>query len=189
MPPAPALPVQPRSILEGIATFIRSGIEVAYPAATWRACSLGHAILHVVGISFESDDLTPMLADLFFRSASKRLVQLSSPTVPLAKPLILLMSMCYLCAPNSVMRVLSEISESRESILVWVEALAKLAERSEAPMISLESEIKLTGVKILHPLFNLSFFFYCFYICETSDCGFYSCCIAEAFERRLWKSY
>ena len=146
MPPVPALPVQPRSILEGIITFISSAIEVAYPAATWRACRIGHALLHVAGISFESDDITPLLAGRLFHAAGKRLVQLTSTKVPLAKPLVLLISMCYVCSPNSVILVLSENIESREMILAWAEALAELAERLEDPMLSLESEIKLTGV-------------------------------------------
>eukprot|EP00250_Pteridium_aquilinum_P033256 c5372_g1_i1 orf=217-3513(+) len=155
IPPPPALPVQPRSILEGITTFISSGIETAYSAATWRACRLGHALLHVSRMSFESEEITPVLAVRFTRVAIQRFMQLSSSKVPLAKPLVLLIAMCYVCSPNAAAKALSEKEESRSPLLAWGEALADLTLSVEGPELALESELKLTVAVLLRMLEDL----------------------------------
>lgn len=155
IPPPPALPVQPRSILEGITMFISSGIETAYSAATWRACRLGHALLHVSGISFESEEITPVLAVRFTQAAKRRLMQLSSSKVPLAKPLVLLIAMCYVCSPNAAAKALSENSETGSPLLTWGEALADLPQLAEESGLALESEFKLTVAALLRMLEEL----------------------------------
>lgn len=145
IPPPPALPVQPRSILEGITTFISSGIETAYSAATWRACRLGHALLHVSRISFESEEITPVLAVRFTQAAIQRFMQLSSSKVPLAKPLVLLIAMCYFCSPSAVAKALSHKDETRSPMLAWGEALVDLSLSEDGSALALESELKVAG--------------------------------------------
>ncbi|KAI5054131.1 hypothetical protein GOP47_0030976, partial [Adiantum capillus-veneris] len=154
-PPPPAVPVRPRSILEGITTFLSSGIETAYPAATWRACRLGHSLLQVSRISFESEEITPVLSVRFTQVAIQRLMQLNNRKAPLAKPLVLLIAMCYVCCPNSVARVLFENDAAGSRLLAWGEALADLSLSEEALGITLESELKIAVAVLLRMLEEL----------------------------------
>lgn len=161
VPPPPAPPVAPRSIVEGIATFISSAIELAYSAATWRACFLAHSLLHVPKFSFESEGTRTALVIRFAQASHSRFNQLKSRSVPLGKPLLLVIAACYLCFPSSVQKVLLEQRDGMDpgnGFLKWAESLAYLADNSSEPGLTLESEIKLvvmTLVKVLEHLLAL----------------------------------
>eukprot|EP01018_Ginkgo_biloba_P009463 Gb_12572 [translate_table: standard] len=162
VPPPPAPPVAPRSIVEGIATFISSAIELAYSAATWRACLLAHSLLHIPKFSFESESIKKTFVIRFTQASYCRLQQLRSRTVPLGKPLILVIAACYLCFPSSVEKVLLEEKDGIDpgkGFIKWAEALAYLAEGSSEPGLTLESELKLAVmalVKVLEHLLALA---------------------------------
>lgn len=163
VPPPPAPPVAPRSIVEGIATFISSAIELAYSAATWRACFLAHSLLHVPKFSFQSEGIRNALVIRFAQASYSRFKQLKSRSVPLGKPLLLVIAACYLCFPSSVQKVLLEGKDGMDpgnGFLKWAESLAYLAQDSSEPGLTLESEIKLvvmTLVKVLEHLLALAF--------------------------------
>ncbi|XP_024522406.1 uncharacterized protein LOC9646477 [Selaginella moellendorffii] len=149
LPPAP--PVPPRSILEGMAAFVSSGMESAYAAATWRACRLSHTLLHSTSVSFEGEAAVKLLVCRFTEAAFGRLTELSSFNVPLAKPLILVISSCYVGLPDTVEKVLSVAGKTKdvtEPFLQWAEAMATLADKDADPGLVLETELKL-GVMCL----------------------------------------
>ncbi|EFJ18902.1 hypothetical protein SELMODRAFT_112168 [Selaginella moellendorffii] len=149
LPPAP--PVPPRSILEGMAAFVSSGMESAYAAATWRACRLSHTLLHSTSVSFEGEAAVKLLVCRFTEAAFGRLTELSSFNVPLAKPLILVISSCYVGLPDIVEKVLSVAGKTKdvtEPFLQWAEAMATLADIDADPGLVLETELKL-GVMCL----------------------------------------
>jgi hypothetical protein len=152
--PSPAPQAPRRSILECLVTFITSAIESAYPAACWRACRCAHALLHATQLSFEGEAISNLLIPRFCDVATRRLQQLKSVTVPLAKPLILVITMCFVVSPEQVEKILSsedntslDITEDGacQGLLMYAEALAGLAESEADPGLSLESEMKLAG--------------------------------------------
>lgn len=77
-----------RSILDCVVTFLVAALESAYSAACWRACRNIHALLHATQFAAEGEALMAVLAPRFCEVAARRLQQLTSMTVPLAKPLI-----------------------------------------------------------------------------------------------------
>lgn len=162
VPPPPAPPVAPRSIVEGIATFISSAIELAYSAATWRACFLAHSLLHVPKFSFQSEGTRMALVIQFSQASYSRFKQLKNMSVPLGKPLLLVIAACYLCFPSSVQKVLLEEKDGMDpgnGFLKWAESLSYLTDDSFDPGLTLESEIKLvvmTLVKVLEHLLALA---------------------------------
>lgn len=73
-------------------------------------------------------------------------------TVPLAKPLILVISMCFILFPETVDKILSaqddvaaSTEDGNQGLFRWANALAGLAESEAEPGLSLESEMKLAG--------------------------------------------
>lgn len=162
VPPPPAPPIVQRSIVEGIATFIISAIELAYSSATWRACLVSHSLLQVPKFSFDSEGIRQTLAIRFTQASYSRFQRLKSRNVPLRKPLVLLIAACYLCFPSSVEKILLEenaITDLENGFLKWVEALAYLANGSSEQCLILESEIKLAVmamVKVLEQLLALA---------------------------------
>ncbi|KAH7292282.1 hypothetical protein KP509_29G060400 [Ceratopteris richardii] len=155
IPPPPAAPVQPRSILEGMTTFISCAIETAYAAATWRACRLGHSLLHVSLVSFESEEITPVLSVRFTQAAIHRFMNLNDCRAPLSKPLVLLIAAFYFCSSSAVAQVLSETDVSGSRLLVWSEALTDLILSEEGPGVALESELKICVAVTLRMLEDL----------------------------------
>lgn len=149
----PTQQVQRRSILECLVTFITTAIESAYPAACWRACRCTHALLHASQLSFEGEAISNLLMPRFCEVATRRLQQLTSVNVPLAKPLILVITMCFIIQPEQVEKTLSsedastDVTEdgASQGLLMYAEALAGLAESEADPGLSLESEMKLSG--------------------------------------------
>lgn len=155
--PSPAPQAPRRSLLECLVTFITSAIEFAYPAACWRACRCAHALLHATQLSFEGEAILNLLVPRFCEVAIRRLQQLSSVTVPLAKPLLLVITMCFIVSPQQVEKSLSSEDNASlpvtedgacQGLIMYAEALAGLAESEADPGLSLESEMKLAGTFI-----------------------------------------
>ncbi|BBN00117.1 hypothetical protein MPTK1_1g26560 [Marchantia polymorpha subsp. ruderalis] len=150
-----------RSILEGLVTFVTSAIEGAYPAAAWRACRCTHAILHASSLAFEGEEISKVLVNRFVQATFRRLKALSRFTVPLAKPLVLVIATCYVCLPKETEQVLNleddkKVDEGHgENLLLWGEALAILSETEADPGLSLECEIKLCVLALLKLLERL----------------------------------
>jgi hypothetical protein len=151
------LPVVPRSILECFVTFAIGAIESGYPSACWRACHCSYSFLHVSSKSCDGEQVAKGLVPQFTEVASRRLLQLTSPAVPLAKPLILLVSMCFIILPEAVVKILPVGEEDHNvtikedtspGLLQWAEALASLSESESVPGLSLESEMKLAGKEV-----------------------------------------
>lgn len=149
------LPVVPRSILECFVTFAIGAIESGYPSACWRACHCSYAFLHVSSKSCDGEQVAKGLVPQFTEVASRRLLQLTSPAVPLAKPLILLVSMCFIILPEAVVKILpvgegdhnvTIKEDTSPGLLQWAEALASLSESESVPGLSLESEMKLAAL-------------------------------------------
>ncbi|XP_057871628.2 uncharacterized protein LOC131078011 isoform X2 [Cryptomeria japonica] len=162
IPPPPVPPVTPRSIVEAIATFISSAIELAYTAATWRACLVSHSLLHIPKFSFDSESTRQTLVTCFVQASYSRFQQLKSGTVPLGKPLVLVIAACYQCFPSLVEKILldeNDMHDPGNGFFKWVEALAYSANGSSEPCLLLESELKLgvmTLVKVLEHLLALA---------------------------------
>ncbi|CAM6082528.1 unnamed protein product [Calypogeia fissa] len=150
-----------RSILEGLVAFVTQAIEVAYPAAVWRACRCTHELLHATALSFEGEEMSKILVTRFTQAAIRRLKALSSMKVPLAKPLVLAVATCYVCLPKETGNILAmedemkDDKEASENLLLWGEALAILSETEADPGLSLECEIKLAVLALLKILEHL----------------------------------
>nr|PNR26439.1 hypothetical protein PHYPA_031014 [Physcomitrium patens] len=144
-----------RSVLECLVTFITSAIESAYPAACWRACRCAHALLHATQLSFEGEAISNQLIPRLCEIATRRLKQLTSVIVPLAKPLILVITMCFIVSPEQVEKILSSEDDTSlengasQGLLMYAESLASLAESEADPGLSLESEMKLAVIGLL----------------------------------------
>jgi hypothetical protein len=104
-------------------------------------------------MSFEGEEISKVLVPRFSKVATKHLQRLSSVIVPLAKPLILVISMCFIMLPDTVEKILSAGEDAgavnddstSHGLLMWAEALAGLAGSKLEPGLSLESEMKLAG--------------------------------------------
>lgn len=142
MPPPPAPPVPPQSIIEGIGAFLSEAI-LQYPSATWRACSFVHTLLHVPKYSFETEGVKQSLTISFSRAAFSRFRAIQSKPSSLWKPVVLAISSCYLCYPAVVEGILKKDEDG--GFALWGSALAFLCSSSLEPRLSLESEIKLAG--------------------------------------------
>ncbi|XP_077240476.1 ARM repeat superfamily protein isoform X2 [Tasmannia lanceolata] len=138
LPPAP--PISQCSIVEGIASFVTEAIS-AYPSATWRACSCAHLLLHVPEFSFETENVKESLVIAFTRAAFSRFRQIRSKPVGLWKPLLLVISSCYLYYPDNVENILNKDEDG--GLTIWARALAYISSSSFEQALSLESEIKL----------------------------------------------
>lgn len=148
-----SFPGPPHSVIENLVVFVTTAIESAYPAACWRACRCAHALLHASSVSFEGEAIALVLVPKFCKVSAWRLHRLTNMTVPLAKPLILVVSMCFILRPEIVDKILSAQDEAgaaltedgNQGFLRWANALAGLAESEAEPGLSLESEMKLAG--------------------------------------------
>lgn len=148
----PLFPGPPHSVMENLVVFVTTAIESAYPAACWRACRCAHALLHASSVSFEGEVIALELVPKFCKVSTWRLQRLTNMTVPLAKPLILVISMCFILLPEFVNKILSAQDEVvgptvdiSQGFHNWANALAGLAESEAEPGLSLESEMKLAG--------------------------------------------
>lgn len=142
MPSPPAPPVPQQSIIEGIGAFVSEAIS-QYPSATWRASSCVHMLLNVPSYSFETENVKQSLVTAFSQAAFSRFREIQSKPCSLWKPLLLVISSCYLCYPDTVESILERASEG--GFTIWVSAVALVATGSFEPGLSTKSEIKLTG--------------------------------------------
>jgi hypothetical protein len=147
-----------RSILDCVVTFLISAVESAYSAACWRACRNIHALLHATQFSPEGEAVMAVLVPRFCEVAARRLQRCTSVSVPLAKPLLLVIAVCFISFPAQVEHILcldEDVDEdgsgsSRHAgLLTFAEALAGLAESEADPGLSLESELKIAGSAFL----------------------------------------
>ncbi|KAL4203046.1 hypothetical protein AMTRI_Chr02g224250 [Amborella trichopoda] len=145
LPPPPAPPVSKRSIIEGFGMFISEAME-AYPAATWRACSCAHVLLHLPRFSFETEGTKQALAIAFCKAAFSRFLDIRSKPVALWKPLLLVVASCYMCCPDYIEKVL--VQDENEGFTVWMHGLVCISARSFEPGLSSDSEIKLAVITL-----------------------------------------
>lgn len=142
MPSPPAPPVTQLSIIERIGAFVSEAI-FQYPSATWRACSCVHMLLHVPSFSYETEGVKRTLVTAFGRAAFSRFREIQSKPSPLWKPLLLVISSCYLCCPNTLPSILEK--DAVEGFTIWASSLALVCSESCEPGLSVKSEIKLAG--------------------------------------------
>ncbi|OVA16680.1 Importin-beta [Macleaya cordata] len=152
VPSPPAPPVHESSIIEGIGAFVHGAIS-EYPSATWRVCSCVHSLLHVPTFSFEAEGVKQSLVIASSQAAFSRFKEIQSKPSPMWKPLLLLISSCYLCYPDLVERILEKVVD--KGFNVWASVLVYISSSSFEPRLSAESEIKLivmTLVKVVERL-------------------------------------
>ncbi|KAJ6312263.1 hypothetical protein OIU77_013910 [Salix suchowensis] len=145
MPSPPAPPVPQQSIIEGIGAFVSEAIS-QYPSATWRASSCIHMLLNVPSYSFETENVKQSLVNAFSRAAFSRFREIQSKPCSLWKPLLFVISSCYLCYPDTVESILER--DSDKGFTIWVSAVAFVGTGSFEPGLSTKSEIKLTAMTL-----------------------------------------
>ncbi|XP_031396138.1 importin beta-like SAD2 homolog isoform X3 [Punica granatum] len=138
-PPPPAPPVPRGSIIEGIGAFITEAIA-QYPSATWRASSCVHLLLHLPSYASELD-VKQSLAISFSQAAFSHFREIRTRPSAMWRPLLLVISSCYLYYPDVVERILNKIEDG--GFAVWASALSSLASSSFEPKLSRASELKL----------------------------------------------
>ncbi|KAK6930334.1 Importin-beta, N-terminal domain [Dillenia turbinata] len=146
LPPPPAPPVPQRSIVEAIGAFVSNAIS-QYPSAMWKACSCVHLLLHLPKYSFETEDVKQALVIAFSRAAFSRFREEQKKPNPLWKPLLLVLSSCYLCYPDIVMRFLDKDEE--KGFRLWLSALSFISTSSYEHGMLQEPEIKLIVMALL----------------------------------------
>ncbi|CAK7326263.1 unnamed protein product [Dovyalis caffra] len=146
MPSPPAPPVPRQSIIEGIGAFVSEAIS-QYPSATWRASSCVHILLNVPSYSFEAENVKQSLATAFSQAAFSRFREIQSKPCSLWKPLLLVISSCYLCYPDTVEAILERYAEG--GFTIWASAIAFVCSGSFEPGLSTNSEIKLTAMTLV----------------------------------------
>lgn len=149
---------RPRPILECVVSFLAGAVEWAYSGACWRACRNIHALLHATQLfAAEGEAAMAWLVPRFCEAAAHRLQRCTSMNVPLAKPLLLVIAVCFISFPAQVERILC-VDDGDDgaapvlSLLIFAEALASLAESEADPGLSLESELKIAGSLLNFPL-------------------------------------
>ncbi|KDP27986.1 hypothetical protein JCGZ_19066 [Jatropha curcas] len=154
MPSPPAPPVPQRAIIEGISAFVSEAV-LQYPSATWRACSCVHVLLHVPCYSTETEGVKQSLAIAFSQAAFSHFKEIQSKPCSLWMPLLLVISSCYLCYPDTVEGILEK--DVNGGFTIWASALAFTCTASFEPGVGAKSEIKLTVLtlaKIVERLFG-----------------------------------
>lgn len=149
MPPPPAPPVPERSVIESISAFISEAI-LQYPSATWRACSCVHLLLHCPTYTPETEGIKQSLAVIFSQAAFTRFREVQSKPCSLWKPLLLAISSCYLCYPDTVVGILEKGEQG--GVTIWASALCHLSNSSFEAGLTAESDMKLIGSNLLSNL-------------------------------------
>eukprot|EP00850_Spirogloea_muscicola_P014617 SM000106S13965 [mRNA] locus=s106:221641:228688:- [translate_table: standard] len=156
MPPPPAPPIAPRSIAEGMASFLASAIESNYKDAVWRACRSTHSLLRACQASPGGDEAAQAIVARLSQVAGKRLHMLLDTEASLSKPLALAIATCFNVAPSAALAGLaapwsaaSNVS-GVQALHMWVTAVKGLLTSKHSLS---ESELKLfvhasTGVTI-----------------------------------------
>ncbi|EEF43160.1 protein transporter, putative [Ricinus communis] len=141
MPSPPSPPVPPQSIIEGIGAFVSEAI-LQYPSATWRACSCVHMLLHVPCYPTETE-VKQSLTISFCQAAFSHFKEIQSKPCSLWKPLLLVISSCYLSCPDIVEGILEK--DVKGGFAIWGSALASVCTGSSERGLVEKSEIKLAG--------------------------------------------
>lgn len=142
-PSPPAPPVPRGSIVEGIGAFISEAVA-QYPSATWRASSCVLMLLHMPNYASESElGVKQSLAISFCRAAFSHFREIQSKPSALWRPLLLVISSCYLYYPDNVEQILNKVEDG--GFAMWASALCSVASSSSEPKISRASDIKLVG--------------------------------------------
>ncbi|KAH9624051.1 hypothetical protein KSS87_019120 [Heliosperma pusillum] len=145
MPPTPAPPVPQQSIIERIAGFVCEAVS-QYPSAVYRACICIHVLLHLPSYSSETEDVKSSLVTSFTQAAASRYSKLQSKPCSLSKPLLLAISSCYLCNPDTTQAVLDKIE--KDGFVTWASALSFISSGSSEHSTSAESEVKLSVITL-----------------------------------------
>lgn len=142
MPSPSAQPVLRHSIIEGIGAFISRAIS-EYPSMTWRACSCVHLLLHVPRYTFETEEVKHSLGISFSRTLFSRFRKIQDKPCSLWKPLLLAISSCFLCYPETVKGILEK--DEGGGFTNWASKLCHVSSSSFKPGLSTESEMRLIG--------------------------------------------
>ncbi|XP_064999470.1 uncharacterized protein LOC135633656 isoform X2 [Musa acuminata AAA Group] len=134
-----------QSIIEGVSAFVTKGI-MAYPSATWRACSCVHELLHVPSFSFQMQCVKQSIITSFTQAAFSHFKDLRNKPTGLWKPLLLVISSCYILCPEIVEQVLDRDEDNGFMIVAC--GLAHVSSRSFDSGISSVSEIKLAVITL-----------------------------------------
>ncbi len=106
-----------------------------------------HTLLHTPNFSHGAEDTRMTLAVSFAQAAFSRFKSVSDSPSGIWKPLILVISSCYICYPDAIEQVLRKYDSNGYAI--WASALAQISSSSFNPGLSSESEIKLAGNYLL----------------------------------------
>ncbi|KAL5204923.1 hypothetical protein ABZP36_009794 [Zizania latifolia] len=133
------------SVISRVSSFMTRAIA-AYPSATWRACSCMHTLLHTPNFSHGAEDTRLTLAVSFAQAAFSCFKSVSDSPSGIWKPLLLVISSCYICYPDAIAQVLCK--DDGDGYAIWASALAQISSSSFSPGLSSESEIKLAAVTL-----------------------------------------
>ncbi|RWW17656.1 hypothetical protein BHE74_00004230 [Ensete ventricosum] len=134
-----------QSIIEGVSAFVTKGI-MAYPSATWRACSCVHELLHVPSFSFQMQGVKQSIITSFTQAAFSHFKDLRNKPNGLWKPLLLVISSCYILCPEIVKQVLDQDDDN--GFMIVASGLAHVSSKSFDSGISSVSEIKLAVITL-----------------------------------------
>ncbi|RZR79892.1 hypothetical protein BHM03_00005744 [Ensete ventricosum] len=134
-----------QSIIEGVSAFVTKGI-MAYPSATWRACSCVHELLHVPSFSFQMQGVKQSIITSFTQAAFSYFKDLRNKPNGLWKPLLLVISSCYILCPEIVKQVLDQDDDN--GFMIVASGLAHVSSKSFDSGISSVSEIKLAVITL-----------------------------------------
>lgn len=131
-----------RSIIVDISAFVAKGV-MAYPSATWRAASCVHAILNTSQFSLQIEDAKQSIITSFTQAAFSHYKDLQNKPTALWKPLLLVISSCYIRYPEIVERVLEK--DEVNGFIIFAHGLAQISSNTFKSGLSSVSEIKLAG--------------------------------------------
>ncbi|KAK8954694.1 hypothetical protein KSP39_PZI001620 [Platanthera zijinensis] len=133
------------SIFEGICGFVSEAVK-SYPSAVWRACSCIHALLYVPSFSSDAESIKYVMATNFTTVAFSRFRDAHEKPIGLWKPLLLIISSCYVLYPEDIEQVLQK--EDDNGFIIWASALAHISISSFTPGLTTASEITISVVAL-----------------------------------------
>ncbi|WOL03237.1 hypothetical protein Cni_G11957 [Canna indica] len=133
------------SIIEGISTFVTKGIT-EYPSATWRACLCVHSLLHIPHFSFLTEGVKQSFVSSFTQAAFSHFKILRNKPTGLWKPLLLVISLCYLMYPQNVEQVLEK--DEDDGFMTFICGLVHISSSSFDSGLSSASETKLAVITL-----------------------------------------
>lgn len=130
------------SIIENISAFVAKGL-MAYPSAIWRASSCVHAILNTSHFSLQIEDVKQPIITSFTQAAFSHYKDLQNKPTALWKPLLLVISSCYIKYPEIVERVLEK--DEVNGFIIFAHGLSEISSNTFKSGLSSIFEIKLAG--------------------------------------------